>query len=275
MHEDAQKTYRSTFAVPRMDCPSEERMIRMALEGIGAVRSLSFDLGARTVVIVHDGSTQPISQKLEPLNLGAALSESKMVEGPAPEREVDEPANAAEAALLKRMLLINGAMFVIELAVGIFAQSTGLIADSLDMFADAAVLWLSLFAVGHSTATKLRAAHVAGWTQLILALAALAEVVRRFLVGSEPMSTLMIVMGAGALVANAYCLWAMAKQRDNGAHLKASYIFLANDVIANGGVIVAGALVGITGSRYPDLVIGTIVALVVLNGARRILSLRT
>ena len=275
MHEDPHKTYRSTFSIPKMDCPSEEQMIRMALEGIAAVRSLSFDLPARTVVIVHDGSAQAISKKLEPLNLGAALRESKTVEGPAPEREVDEPANAAEAALLKRMLFINGAMFVIELAVGIFGQSTGLIADSLDMFADAAVLWLSLFAVGRSTATKVRAAHVAGWTQLILALAALAEVMRRFVAGSEPMSAVMVVMGAGALVANAYCLWAMAKQRDNGAHLKASYIFLANDVIANGGVILAGALVGITGSRYPDLVIGTIVALVVLNGARRILALRT
>lgn len=66
----------------------------------------------------------------------------------------------------------------------------------------------------------------------------------------------------------------IAKKRDRGAHMTASYIFSANDVIANAGVIVAGALVAWTGSSYPDLVIGTVIALVVLNGARRILNLR-
>ena len=34
-----------------------------------------------------------------------------------------------------------------------------------------------------------------------------------------------------------------------------------------------GALVAWTGSRYPDLVIGSLIALLVLNGARRILRL--
>jgi Co/Zn/Cd efflux system component len=56
--------------------------------------------------------------------------------------------------------------------------------------------------------------------------------------------------------------------------MKASWIFSANDVIANVGVILAGLLVTATSSRYPDLVIGLIIALVVLNGARRILQLK-
>jgi len=56
--------------------------------------------------------------------------------------------------------------------------------------------------------------------------------------------------------------------------MTASYIFSANDVLANLGVIVAGALVAWTGSAVPDLVIGGIIGAVVLNGARRILALR-
>jgi Co/Zn/Cd efflux system component len=55
--------------------------------------------------------------------------------------------------------------------------------------------------------------------------------------------------------------------------MKASWIFSTNDVLANLGVIAAGALVAWTGSRYPDLVIGSLIALLVLNGARRILRL--
>jgi Co/Zn/Cd efflux system component len=66
----------------------------------------------------------------------------------------------------------------------------------------------------------------------------------------------------------------LAKHRDGGAHMKASWIFSTNDVLANLGVIVAGALVAWTGSNVPDLVIGTLIGLLVLNGARRILSLR-
>jgi Co/Zn/Cd efflux system component len=121
---------------------------------------------------------------------------------------------------------------------------------------------------------KIRAAHIAGWLQLALALGALAEVVRRFIYGSEPESSLMMGMALAPLVANIVCLALVARKRDRGAHMTASYIFSANDVIANLGVLGAGALVGWTASPYPDLVIGAVIAVVVLNGARRILSLK-
>lgn len=101
----------------------------------------------------------------------------------------------------------------------------------------------------------------------------MAEVVRHFAFGSEPQSALMMGIGVLALVANVSCLVLIARKRDRAAHMKASYIFLANDVIANLGIIVAGALVAWTGSPYPDLVIGSVIGLVVLNGARRILEL--
>ena len=85
----------------------------------------------------------------------------------------------------------------------------------------------------------------------------------------------MMSFGCVALAANALCLVLIAKQKDSGAHMKASWIFSANDVIANLGVIGAGLLVALTGSRYPDLVIGFLIGLIVLNGARRILQLKS
>jgi len=122
---------------------------------------------------------------------------------------------------------------------------------------------------------KLRAAHFSGWLQIILALGALGEVVRRLVFGSEPVSTLMMSFGLVALAANVTCLLLIARSRDSGAHMKASWIFSANDVIANLGVILAGILVAWTGSRYPDLLIGTMIALIVLRGAQRILQLKS
>ena len=84
----------------------------------------------------------------------------------------------------------------------------------------------------------------------------------------------MMSLGAVALIANIACLLLIFKSRDQGAHMKASWIFSANDVLANVGVIAAGVLVAVTNSQIPDLVIGTMIGLVVLNGARRILLLK-
>jgi Co/Zn/Cd efflux system component len=188
---------------------------------------------------------------------------------------VEREADAKQASILKWLLAINATMFGLEFFVGVMAQSTGLIADSLDMFADAAVYGVALYAVGRSVSMKVRAAHLAGWLQVLLALGALSEVIRRFIFGSEPESILMMSFGAIALVANVLCLVLIAKSKDEGAHMKASWIFSANDVIANVGVILAGFLVALSGSNTPDLVIGLIIAAIVLNGGRRILKLQS
>jgi Co/Zn/Cd efflux system component len=260
----------SVFAVPKMDCPSEERLIRTALEGTTGIRAIVCDLSARQLRVVHETEPSEIERRLVPLGLGAALvSTTEASVDALPSVDV-----AQEARTLKVLLGINAAMFVLEMAVAWFAESAGLLADSLDMFADAAVYGLALYAVGRAARAQQRVARVAGWLQAALAIGALVEVMRRFLMGSAPESPLMIGMASLALVANASCLWLVSKHREGGAHMKASVIFSANDVLANLGVVVAGALVAVTGSRYPDLVIGTVIAIVVLLGARRILRLR-
>jgi Co/Zn/Cd efflux system component len=55
--------------------------------------------------------------------------------------------------------------------------------------------------------------------------------------------------------------------------MKASMIFTSNDVIINTGVILAGVLVLLTNSKYPDLIVGSIVFLIVVRGSFRILKL--
>ncbi len=241
---EASGNWISVYTVPKMDCPSEERMIRLALNGFEDIRGLSFDLSDRRLKVVHDGEAEPITAKLATLGLGAWL------------------------------LGINAVLFVVEMTAGLIAHSTGLIAESLDNFADAAVYGLALYAVGHSVKMQVRAAHLAGVLQLILAVGVLAEVVRRFVFGSEPESLVMMGIAFIALIANTTCLLLISKHREGGAHMKASWIFSANDVVINLGVITAGALVAWTGSNYPDLIIGSIAGIIVLNGARRILALK-
>lgn len=272
---EASGDWLSTYRIPKMDCPSEERMIRMALGGFSAVQGLSFDLPGRTLDVLHNGAASPITDKLSTLGLGAELRDTRKASTEAIQAAADSGASQQqEAGTLWILLAINGLMFVFEMVMGLIAQSAGLIADSLDMFADAAVYGLALYAVGHGVKMQVRAAHVAGILQLILALGVLLEVGRRFVFGSEPESTLMMAIAVVALIANTACLLLISRHREGGAHMKASYIFSANDVIINLGIIVAGALVAWTGSNYPDLVIGTIVGIIVLSGARRILALK-
>jgi cation transport ATPase len=267
--------HKTRYHIRKMDCPSEENLIRMALGALPQVLQLQFFLQDRQLDVVHQGGTDAITQRLESLNLGAVLRSSAPFQAD-PTASVDNSkADADERKLLQRLLAINAVMFVTELIVGVWAQSTGLIADSLDMLADAAVYSVALLAVGLSAAKKVRAAHLSGWLQALLAAGVLFEVARRFWAGTEPMSTLMIVMASVALIANTLCLYLISQSRSDGAHMKATKIFSTNDVLANLGVIVAGGLVAWTGSGYPDLVIGGIIGIIVLDGARRILALRT
>jgi Co/Zn/Cd efflux system component len=274
------EVWKSLFAVPKMDCPSEERMIRMALDEVAGVQSIRCDLAERRVSVVHAADAQEITARLQHLGLGAALIETTAAASPAAASPAAElatgelPEAAGEAQTLRIVLAINAVMFAGELAMAWMAQSAGLLADSLDMFADAVVYGLSLYAVGRSARTRLRTAHAAGWLQAALAICAFGEVVRRLLWGSEPEPPLMMIVAAVALVANVTCLWLVSRHREGGAHMKASVIFSANDVIANAGVIAAGVLVSWTGSRFPDLIVGAVIAVVVGLGARRILRLK-
>ncbi len=170
------------------------------------------------------------------------------------------------------LLGINATMFIIEMSVGLVADSTALIADSLDMLADAIVYGIGLYAIGKSILHKANAAKASGYFQLMLGILILVDILRRSIYGSEPVSALMMGMGAVALVANVICLIIIRKHKNDEVHMRASWIFSANDVIANLGVILAGALVFAFDTRWPDLAIGLIVACVVLRGAKMILA---
>ena len=177
-----------------------------------------------------------------------------------------------QSKVLMTLLAINAAMFVIELVTGIVAESTGLIADSLDMLADAVVYGIGLYAVGRAASARIRAAFASGYFQLLLALVVLIDVSRRAIFGSEPEPSYMVLVGLVALVANVVCLNLIAKHRDGGVHMRASWIFSKNDVIANVGVIVSGGIVYVTGYRWPDLFVGIAIAYIVLRGALAIIK---
>lgn len=177
-----------------------------------------------------------------------------------------------QKTVLYWLLAINASMFVFEIGFGWLSESTALIADSLDMLADAIVYAIALYAVGKSIQHKANAALVSGYFQLGLGILILLDIARRLYGESEPHSWFMIGVGTVALVANVICLILIRKHNNDEVHMRASWIFSANDVIANLGVVIAGIFVMVFEQRWPDIVIGSIISVLILRGAYRILT---
>ncbi|WP_370390447.1 cation transporter [uncultured Winogradskyella sp.] len=260
---------KTLYEITKMDCPSEENLIRMSLDNISSIANLEFDIPNRKLTVFHTGETEQIEKSILALNLGGKKLSTEHTD----QTEFEEDTN--QQKLLWTVLGINFAFFLIELSTGFLSKSMGLVADSLDMLADSFVYGISLFAVGGTLARKKRIAKLAGYFQITLAIIGFIEVLRRFL-GEEklPDFSTMIIVSIFALIANGICLYILQKSKsEEEAHMKASMIFTSNDVIINLGVIVAGLLVNWLNSSKPDLIIGTIVFVLVLQGAFRILRL--
>lgn len=252
-----------------MDCPSEENLIRIKLDGITGIANLDFDIPNRRLTVYHSGEIDEIVKTIQELNLGSVKISTDKIQ------QTQFEKNTGQNRILWTVLGINFAFFIIEMTTGLISRSMGLVADSLDMLADSFVYGISLFAVGGSIIRKKRIAKIAGYFQITLAIIGFVEVLRRFFGELElPDFSTMIIVSIFALIANGVCLFILQKSKDKSdAHIKASMIFTSNDVIINLGVIFAGLLVNWLNSSKPDLIIGTIVFVLVIQGAFRILKI--
>ncbi len=260
---------KTTFIISKMDCPSEENLIRMKLDEISSIKMLDFDIPNRKLVVFHENDLEKIEQAIISLNFGGKILSSKETN----QTQFNEEHNQKQ--LLWKVLIINFAFFIIEMTTGFFSKSMGLVADSLDMLADSFVYGISLFAIGGSLIRKKKIARLAGYFQIILALLGFVEVLKRFFGAEElPNFSTMIIISVLALIANGYSLYLMQQSKSKEeAHIQASLIFTSNDVIINLGVILAGLLVYWLKTGIPDLVIGTVVFIIVVKGAFTILKI--
>lgn len=196
------------------------------------------------------------------------MSEKQQEEG---EIELDA-SNAAERRTLIWVLAINFLQVFMAGVVGVIADSTGLLGAALDNLGDAGVYAVSLYAVGRTIVAKVRVARLSGSLLIALGLALFVEVLRRFFVGAEPIGLAMIVTALANAALNVVCLKLLRSHRDRGVHLKASWIFTTNDMLANAGILASGAAVMFFASPLPDLIIGLLVGGIVLRGGWNILK---
>jgi Co/Zn/Cd efflux system component len=175
-----------------------------------------------------------------------------------------------QSGTLKVVLGINAVMFVVVLAAGLYASSTSLLADSLDNLGDALTYAVSLYAVGRSANTKGRVAMLKAALILAAAIFVIGQVVFKLLHPSVPIFETMGFIGAVALVANVACLTLLWKHREEDVNMSSVWECSRNDIAANIAVLVAAGLVWITGSGWPDVLVGALLALLFLRSAGRV-----
>ena len=181
----------------------------------------------------------------------------------------DDPAR--QKPILRQVLLWNLGLFVGLGIAGWVADSSALMANAIDNASDAAVYLISSLAIDRQPAWKRWAAMLSGVMLLLFACFVLVDVVLRWLGDAEPVGLTMMVLALVAAGINLWCLVLLRRVRSDDVNMQAAETFSFNDFISNGGVLIAGGLVLWTGSPWPDLVAGALIALVAVVGGIGIL----
>ena len=163
------------------------------------------------------------------------------------------------------VLLINAVMFVVEAAAGFAARSSALLADSLDMLGDALVYGFSLYVVTRSMRWKAASALIKGLIQLGFGVGVLALTLYKVVYPAVPSAATITGVGLLALAANAACAVLLLRHRHDDLNMHSVWLCSRNDLMSNLAVIAAGALVAVTHSQWPDVVVGFAIALLFLR----------
>ncbi|WP_435103635.1 cation transporter [Arhodomonas sp. AD133] len=177
-----------------------------------------------------------------------------------------------QARTLWVVLIINASMFVAEFTAGWIADSTALLGDSLDMLGDALVYGFSLWVIARNTRWKAVAAGLKGTVMAVFGAAVLMEAASKVVWGGMPQPPIMALFGAIALAANSLCLLMLTRHRGDDVNMRSSWICSRNDLIANGAVLLAAAIVAVSASPWPDIIVGVAIAGLFLRSSGHVLA---
>jgi len=183
-----------------------------------------------------------------------------------------EQLRAGQSRTLWIVLIINAAMFVVELTTGYFAGSVALQADSLDMLGDALVYGFSLYVIAKSIRWRAASAILKGGVMSAFGLGVLGQTVYKLIYDGVPEAQLIGTVGALALAANLVCLYLLTRHRADDVNMRSTWLCSRNDIIANVGVLIAAALVAVSGTMWPDIIVALIITTLFLKTAFTIVS---
>jgi len=161
-----------------------------------------------------------------------------------------------QSSTLKIVLGINAVMFAVELTAGVLAGSVSLVADSLDMLGDALVYGFSLYVVARGPRMKAVSALIKGSIMAAFGLFVLGQAIYKIIVPQVPAFEAIGAIGVLALAANGLCLFLLWRHRADDINMSSVWLCSRNDIVANVSVLFAAVGVWLTGSGWPDLLVG-------------------
>ena len=173
--------------------------------------------------------------------------------------------------VLKAVLIINAALFVAEVIAGLVAHSTSLLADSLDALGDFLVYGFSLYVLWRGPKLQAGAAIFKGVVMAAFGFAVLAEAAYKTVISVVPIAETMGVIGLLALLGNGVCFLLLFRHRSDNLNMRSTWLCSRNDIIANLAVLLAAAGVAVFNSIWPDVLIGTAIAVLFLSTAFAVL----
>lgn len=169
-------------------------------------------------------------------------------------------------------LVINLAMFFVELIGGAYAHSSALWADSLDFFGDALNYGISLAVLGASLYWRATVALVKGATMAVFGLVVIGKTAYAYTQGIPPEAITMGAIGVLALIANVIAAVVLYAFRDGDSNMQSVWLCSRNDAIGNVAVILAAVGVFGTGSLIPDLLVALVMATLGLTAGYQVIQ---
>lgn len=161
-------------------------------------------------------------------------------------------------------LVLNAAMFAIELAAGLGARSASLLADAADFAGDTANYGLSLGALALGPGWRSRAALIKGLSMGLYGIGVLAVTALNISRGALPDAATMGAVGLLALAVNVAVAVMLYRYSTGDADMRSVWLCSRNDAIGNVAVMLAAAGVFGTASGWPDYIVAAIMATLAL-----------
>lgn len=169
-------------------------------------------------------------------------------------------------------LVVNIAMFGVEIVGGLDADSVSLLADAMDFFGDAANYGLTLLVLGMASHWRARAALFKGLTMGAFGLFVLGRAMWSLASGVVPDPITMGAIGSLALVANVVVAVMLYAWREGDANMRSVWLCSRNDAIGNLAVMAAAFGVFGTGTNLPDLAVAVVMGMLGLSAARSVIA---
>lgn len=168
-------------------------------------------------------------------------------------------------------LVVNAAMFVVELGGGLRADSASLLADAVDFLGDAANYAISLVALSLAASWRSRTALLKGVSMGVYGLGVIGLATYNLTRGAVPEPATMGIIGMMALVANVAVAALLYKFRSGDANMQSVWLCSRNDAIGNVAVLLAALGVYGTSSAWPDLIVALVMACLAITASARII----